>query len=80
MEELREAQVADALLDERVAGDQLQALHLAEVGLLARHVDEEQLRHVPRTQGFFVFLYDRDKGTAKDYRMVAISFWYSARY
>ena len=40
VEELGQSQIADALLDERGAGDELEALHLAEVGLLSRHVDE----------------------------------------
>lgn len=79
MEELREAEVADALLDERGTRDELEALHLPEVGLLPRHVDEEQLGHVARPQRFLVLLRDDDMRTAKDSRMAAISFWYSAR-
>lgn len=73
VEELREAEIADALLDEGGAGDELEALHLAEVGLLSRHVDEEQLGHVARPQRFFVFL-GYGMRTAKDSRMTAISF------
>mmetsp|Transcript_115450 Transcript_115450/g.331356 ORF Transcript_115450/g.331356 Transcript_115450/m.331356 type:complete len:464 (+) Transcript_115450:494-1885(+) len=47
VEQLREAQVADALLRELVRGDELQALHLAEVRRVAHHVNEEELRHIP---------------------------------
>ena len=78
VEELGESEVADALLDEGVAGDELEALHLAEVGLLARHVDEEQLGDIAGTHALLIFL-SRLMGTAKLSRMTAISFWYSAR-
>lgn len=56
MEELRQSQIADSLLDERVASDEVEALHLAEVGLLPRHVDEEQLGDVAGSQGLLIFL------------------------
>lgn len=56
VEELRESEIADALLDEGGAGDELEALHLAEVGLLPRHVDEEQLGDVAGSQGLLIFL------------------------
>jgi hypothetical protein len=71
-------EIADAFFNERVGSDELEAFHLSEVGLLARHVDEEQFCDVAGTQSLFVFL-DPEKGTEKDYRMAAISFWYSAR-
>lgn len=70
--------VADAFLDERVSSDELEALHLAEVGLLAGHVDEQQFGDIPWSQSFLIFL-AKDGHTAKDSRMAAISFWYSAR-
>ena len=61
VEELRETEIADALLDEGGASDELEALHLAELG------------HVARPQSFFVFL-GYAMRTAKDSRMTAISF------
>jgi hypothetical protein len=79
VEELGETEVADSLLDESVAGHQREALHLPEVGLLTRHVDEEQLGDVAGAGVLFVFLGEQ-MGTAKDSRMTAIYFWYSARY
>jgi hypothetical protein len=76
VEELGEAQIADTLFDEGAAGDELETLHLAEVGLLSRHVDEEELGHIAGSECLFVFLRHKSKCTAKDSRMTAISFWY----
>jgi hypothetical protein len=73
MEELGQSEIADALLDERGARDELEALHLAEVGLLSRHVDEQQLGHVAGSQRLLVFL-RRTTRTANDSRITAISF------
>jgi len=73
VEELRQSQIADSLLDERVASDEVETLHLAEVGLLARHVNEKQLRDVAGSHVLFIFLHYYI-GTAKDYLMTAISF------
>ena len=78
VEELGEAQVADSLLDEGAPSDELEALHLAEVGFLAGHVDKEELGDVPGSHVLFIFL-SGQRSTAKLYRMTAISFWYSAR-
>jgi hypothetical protein len=75
---LGEPQVANSFFDEGVAGDQLEALHLPEVGLLARHIDEEELGDIPGSHEFFVFL-GKAIGTTKDSLMTAIYFWYSAR-
>ena len=57
--------------------DEFEALHLPEIGLLARHVDEEQLGNISGAEGLLVFL-DGGRLTAKDSRIAAISFWYSA--
>jgi len=47
VEQQHEPEVADALLGEARGGDELEALHLAEVGGVAEHVDEHELGHVP---------------------------------
>jgi hypothetical protein len=46
VEEEHETEVADALLWELVARDQLETFHLPEVRRVAEHVDEEELRHI----------------------------------
>lgn len=63
MEELSEAQIANPFLDQRVAGNKLQALHLAEVGFLTGHVDEEKLCHIAGAHRLLVFL---GKGTSTE--------------
>jgi hypothetical protein len=50
VEKNHEAEVADALLEELGAGDQLEALHLPPVRRVPEHVDEEELRHVAVAQ------------------------------
>lgn len=72
-------EVADALLDEGVGGDELEALELAEVGILAHHVDEEQLGDVAQSEIFLAFLRNGLFHTEKDSRIAAISFCVSAR-
>lgn len=47
VEQQHEAEVPDALLGEARGGDELEALHLAEVGGVPEHVDEHELGHVP---------------------------------
>ena len=52
---------------------------MTEVGLLSRHVDKEELRHVAWPEALLVFLGEMGT-TEKDSRIAAIYFWYSARY
>lgn len=47
VEQQHRAEVSDALVGELRAGDELQALELAEVRRIAEHVDVEELRDVP---------------------------------
>lgn len=78
VEKLGESQVADSLLDEGAASDQLETLHLAEVGFLAGHVDKEEFGDISGSHVLFIFL-NHLTNTAKLYLMTAIYFWYSAR-
>ena len=78
VEELSQSQIADSLLYQSGASDEFETLHLTEICLLTRHVDEEQLRHVSWSHSLLVFL-GYKTATAKDSRMTAISFWYYAR-
>lgn len=77
MEKLSESKIPNSLLDEGVSCNEFQALHLSKIGFLAWHVDEEEFGDIPWSHVLFIFLSNLF-GTAKDSRMTAIYFWYSA--
>lgn len=70
---MKSTQITNSFFNQRICSNEIETLHLSEIGLLTRHVDEKKFCDISGSERLLMFLNEL-KVTAKDSLIAAISF------